>query len=244
LLDFGPFGVLGLAGLVLALRRRIAPPELVLFVAAYSTSVALFFVFSRYRLPLVGPLAVFAAYFVIEAVRAARVRNVRAMALGALGCVALAAIVYRPLGPTASFASSHLAVGIAWEVKGRPADALAEYQEGLRLEPDHAKLLRRAARLAEGREALELLPRAVAANPEDVELRFRWGAALGEAGEVAAAAEQFEEILRLGEEPPGIHANLAIAYDALGRRDEARHHARLALAGAPQDQEMVRIAGE
>jgi 4-amino-4-deoxy-L-arabinose transferase-like glycosyltransferase len=242
--DFGPFGVLGLAGLSLALRRRIAPPELVLFVAAYSTSIALFFVFSRYRLPLVGPLAVFAAYFLAEGVRAVRERNARALAVGTLACVPLAAIVWRPLGPSATFANSHLAVGIAWEVKGRPADALAEYREGLRLEPDHPKLLRRAARLAEGLEALALLPRAVGANPRDAELRFRWGTVLGVSGDVAAAAEQWEEILRLGEEPPGIHANLAIAYAALGRSEEARRHARLALADAPQDEEMLRIAGE
>ena len=241
---FGLFGVLGLAGLGLALLRRCAPPDLVFFVATYSVSVALFFVFSRYRLPLVGPLAVFAAFFLLEAMRAWRGRNIRALALGVLACVPLFAIVYRPLDVNASFANSHLSVGIAYEVQGRPSEALVEYRAGLGLESDHPKLLRRAARLAEGAEALELLPRAVAANPGDPELRFRWGTALGTAGEVAAAAAQFEEILRLGEEPPGLHANLAVAYDALGRPDDARRHARLALERAPGDVEMSRIAGD
>lgn len=242
--SFGLFGVFGLAGLGLALARRKAPPDLVLFVVTYSVSVALFFVFSRYRLPLVGPLAVFAAWFLLEGLRAWRERLWRPLAIGAVACAGLLAIVYRPLDASASFANSYLSTGIAYEVQSRPAEALAEYREGLRLDPEHPKLLRRAARLASGEEARDLLPRAVAANPADVELRFRWGAALGTAGELAAAVEQFEEILRLGAEPPGIHANLALAYDGLGRREDARRHARIAVQRDSADSEMLRILGD
>ena len=62
---FALFGALGMLGLAVALRRREAPAELAIFVLVYSLSVALFFVFSRYRLPLVGPLAIFAAYLLV-----------------------------------------------------------------------------------------------------------------------------------------------------------------------------------
>jgi 4-amino-4-deoxy-L-arabinose transferase-like glycosyltransferase len=240
---FGLFGVLGLAGLLLALQRRATPPDVILFLLTYSVSVALFFVFSRYRLPLVGPLAIFAAYFLLEGLRAWREGRMRALAVGGLVCVPLVAIVYRPLDARASFANSHLSIGIAYEVKDRTVAALDEYQKGLSLEPDHPKLLRRAARLARGPEARTLLERAVAANPRDVELRFRYGTELGTAGEFAAAAEQFEEILKFGESPPGIHANLAVAYDGLGRGEDASRHARLALQRTPNDAAMNRIVG-
>ena len=97
---FGPFGVLGLAGLALALRRRAAPPDVVLFVATYSMSVALFFVFSRYRLPLVGPLAIFRRVLPVRGFagvakakrsrargRRARVRAARLDRIPPAGCV-------------------------------------------------------------------------------------------------------------------------------------------------------------
>ena len=74
-----------------------------------------------------------------------------------------------------------------------------------------------------------------------MELRFRYGTELGTAGQLAGAAEQFEEILRLGESPPGIHANLAVAYDGLGRGEDASRHARAALRRTPDDPVMKRI---
>jgi 4-amino-4-deoxy-L-arabinose transferase-like glycosyltransferase len=246
---FGVFAVLGLAGLGLAVVRRRAPPELVLFVVTYSVSVALFFVFSRYRLALVAPLSVFAGYLVVAGADAARAGRWRAVALGAAACVPLAAIAYRPLGETVSLANSYLSLGIGMEVKDRPGEAMAAYRAGLALAPDDAKLLRRAARLASDAavrggdaatadEALDLLRRAVAANPADAELRFRLGTLLGGAGRLDEAARAFEEVLRLGEEPPGVHANLALAYARLGRTDAALRHARRALERSPGDEEM------
>jgi 4-amino-4-deoxy-L-arabinose transferase-like glycosyltransferase len=240
---FGGIAVLGLAGLLLALRRRRAPPELVLFVATYTVSVALFFVFSRYRLPLVAPLAVFAGSLLEEGWRAARGRRWRPVAAGVLVCVPIAAFVFRPLHVSTTFANSHLSLGIAHEVGGRPDEALAEYRAGLALEPDDAKLLRRAARIASDRAAaggdlpaaLELLGRAAAANPSDPDLRFRHGVLLGAAGRLEEAAGELEQVLALGEEPPGIHANLAIAYDLLGRAEDAAAQARMALEQDPGD---------
>jgi tetratricopeptide (TPR) repeat protein len=251
---FGVIAVLGLVGLSLALRRRRAPPELVLFMATYTVSVALFFVFSRYRLPLVAPLAVFAGSLLEEGRRAVRGRRWKSVAAGVLACVPVAAFVFRPLDVSITFANSHLSLGVAHEVGGRPVEALAEYRAGLALEPDNAKLLRRAARIAADRAAaggdlpaaLDLLRRAAGANPADADLRFRLGVLLGAAGRLEEAAVELERVLALGEEPPGIHANLAIAYDLLGRGEDAAVQARMALEKDPGDagmRDLLRRAG-
>ncbi|HMB69005.1 MAG TPA: glycosyltransferase family 39 protein, partial [bacterium] len=145
---FGLIAALGLAGLAAAAWRRSAPPELVLFVVTYSLSVALFFVFSRYRLPLVAPLAVFAGSFVQVAWGAVRRDRWRPLAAGAALVVAFAAFLFRPLDVSYTFANSNLSMGMAHEVKGRPDEAMEEYRRGLELEPENAKLLRRAARIA------------------------------------------------------------------------------------------------
>ncbi len=258
LLTFGVFGVLGLFGLLVQSWRRTVPGELALFIGVYSVSVALFFVFARYRLPLVAPLAVLAAERLQAGVRALGARRFRRLGLGLVAMIPLALLVYRPLDARTTFANSHLSLGIAYEVKGENAAAMHEYRLGLELEPQNAKLLRRLARLAaletssappvsgtahQAREAelLDLLERAVQANPEDTELRFRNGTALARAGRPAEAALEFERILQRGAAPPGVHANLAFLYEELGRPDEARDQARLALERTPRDTQLENL---
>jgi tetratricopeptide (TPR) repeat protein len=258
LLTFGVFGVLGLFGFLVHAYRRTLSAELALFVGVYSVSVALFFVFARYRLPLVAPLAVLAAERLQAGVRVLGARRFRRLGLALLAMVPLALLVYRPLDARTTFANSHLTLGIAYEVRGENAAAIREYRRGLELEPENAKLLRRLARLvalavssppgapggatatAEA-ELLDLLERAVRANPEDVELRFRRGTALARAGRAAEAAAQFEWILERGASPPGVHANLAFLYEELGRAGEARTQARLALARTPGDSQLEKL---
>lgn len=252
LVGFGPIAVLGLLGLALAVRRRTLPGELALLVVVYTVSVALFFVFSRYRLPLVLPLAVLAGYALREAAAAVRAKAWRGVALGAAVAGAFALVVFRPLDVPAQFENSYLSVGIALEVKGEPERAWAEYRKGLELTPDHPKLLRRGALLLFERdtgrgsvptaETLSLLHRAVAANPHDVALRSRYGAGLAVTGQPGGAVEQFRMILSDGEEPPGIHFNLALALEDLGRVDSARAEAALALARTPEDPAVRQLA--
>jgi 4-amino-4-deoxy-L-arabinose transferase-like glycosyltransferase len=245
LVGFGLIAVLGVAGAALAVRRRTMPPELGLFLVVYPVSVALFFVFSRYRLPLVAPLAVLGGWAVTEAVTAWQAGRRRTLGLAALACLPLLVLVYRPLS-AGTLANSHLSAGIGYEVAGRNGEALAEYEAGLALEPDDPKLLRRAAKLAwdavvvagQGQpddRLFALVERAAAANPGDSSLTARYAAALASRGRLVEAAARFEEVLAAGEEPPGIHVNLALIYEAMGRREDAYRHAGLARQREPDD---------
>ena len=72
---FGLLAPVGLLGLALLLRRPGWPRLLTLFVGAYTASVVLFFVFSRFRMPLVPALCVFAGYGAVELAR--RLRGIR-----------------------------------------------------------------------------------------------------------------------------------------------------------------------
>lgn len=242
---FGVFLVLGTLGLVLAVARRRAPPELLLFLGVYATSVAMFFVFSRYRLPLVPVLAPFAGHGVLEVMRAARARDLRPVALAALAALVVGAVAYRPLDvPTV--ANSHLSTGIALEVGDEPAEAYREYRRGLALEPNHPKLLRRAAILAwdaavaagttrPDSTLVDLVTRAFEANSSDTSLLARYGAALAGQGKLDEAAACFEALVREGEEPDGIYLNLALIYEALEKPELALIHAERAAVRRPGD---------
>jgi Flp pilus assembly protein TadD len=243
LLTFAPVAILGLVGFFYHAMRRTLPYEIAIFVVVYALSVALFFVFARYRLPLVAPLAVLAADRLIALVRFARGRRWRELALHGAAGAAAAVLVLRPIDEGTTFANSHLSVGIAHELHGQPEQALLEYHRGLVLEPDHPKLLRRAARLvatqdASSEEAVRLLQRALDADPSNTELAFRLGTAYAARNESEAAMKMFESISARGVEPPGLHANLAILYERMGRDEDAAREAQRALDESPEDAEM------
>jgi tetratricopeptide (TPR) repeat protein len=243
LLTFGPVAILGLVGFFLHAIRRTLPYEIAVYVVSYAFSVALFFVFARYRLPLVAPFAVLAADRVLAIVRLARQHDWKSFAAQAAGCAAAALLVFRPIDEGTTFANSHLSVGIALELHGQPEQALVEYQNGLALEPDNAKLLRRAARLIAMRDpasdvTLRLLQRAHQADRTNVEIAFRLATAHAARGERAPALQLFEEIAARGGETDGLYANLAILYEQMGRREDAARAAQRALQTAPEDAEM------
>lgn len=243
---FATVGILGLVGFAVHLRRRTLSWELGLFVVAYSLSVALFFVFARYRLPLVAPLAILAADRTIALARAARAHRLGPVAAHGAAAAAIGLVVLRPIDEGTTFANSYLSVGIALEVKGRKDEALAELQKGLVLEPGNAKLLKHAARIEAERDptapaTVDLLRRALAADPTSDEIAFRLAGALASSGERTEAVRLFEEIRARGGEPPGLHANLAILYLELGRDEEAVQSATQALAQDPNDVEMSRL---
>jgi len=99
---FGWVAPLGLLGAGLLLRTRGWPRALILFVALYSASVIAFFVFSRFRMPMMPAIFVLAGYAAVELVRRARSavadRSVRvAMTIPVAVLIALMAFVNLPV---------------------------------------------------------------------------------------------------------------------------------------------------
>ena len=243
LLTFAPVAIFGLVGLIVHAIRRTLPYEIAVFVGVYALSVALFFVFARYRLPLVAPLAVLAAERILALVRASRAQQWKVLGVHAAACAVVALLVLRPIDEGTTFANSHLSVGIAMELHGKPQEALVEYEQGLALEPDHPKLLRRAARLISSRDpaadqTLHLLQRAYDADPTNTEIAFRLATSHAVRGDREAAVRLFEDVAARGCEASGLHANLAILYEQMGRKEDAARTAQRALDESPEDAEM------
>jgi 4-amino-4-deoxy-L-arabinose transferase-like glycosyltransferase len=90
---FGLLGPLSLLGAALAWRRRGWPRLLIWFVVAYSVSIVVFFVFSRFRIVIAPALYVFAAHAAVELARRWRAigpsRPARDALVAALGPTAL-----------------------------------------------------------------------------------------------------------------------------------------------------------
>jgi tetratricopeptide (TPR) repeat protein len=203
----GHFGVivpLALVGLVTAWpdRRRLWP--LLAMFAAYAASVVVFYVFARYRFPLVPFLLLFAALGAVSArelFTAATMRQ-RALLAGAVALVAVA-VNWPMLSPTRMRAITETNLGSVFHEAGRYDEAITHYEKAAALEPDYAP----------------------AYNNLGVTLRAQ--------GRVDAAIAAYEKGLSLKDDYPDLHYNLANALLEQNRADEAAAHLRQSLAGEP-----------
>jgi tetratricopeptide (TPR) repeat protein len=200
----GHFGIvvpLALVGLIGAWpdRRRLWP-FFALF-AAYAASVVLFYVFARYRFPLVPFLLLLAANGLFVAPRLiAAASPARRATLGLVVAIAAVAVNWPMLSSTRMRAITETNLGTALHDASRYDEAVEHYRKATALQPDYAP----------------------AYNNLGVTLRAQ--------GRVDDAIHSYQEGLKLREAYPDLHFNLANALMEQNRADEAAGHLRAALA--------------
>jgi tetratricopeptide (TPR) repeat protein len=206
-LHFGVLVPLAAAGLWWTRRdwRRLWP--LIAFLLAFSSAVALFYMFSRYRYPLVPATALFAAAGLAGLFDAARGRAPERRRDAAVA-IALALL---------------LAVPSNWPVPRRyHEDAITFYNAGT--------TLLEAGRLD---DAEALLERARQTDPGFAETWNNLGRLALARGDVARARELFERALEIDPEHALLHLNLASALSMQGEAAPARAHLERAVALDP-----------
>jgi tetratricopeptide (TPR) repeat protein len=191
---------LGLVGLVLR-PPGLRPPGYwawAAFVPAYGLAVAVFFVSSRYRMPLLVPFCASAGGAVSLAFERVRARRGRALLVPA-ACLAL------------------LFVAANWDFG---------LDDG-RAEERTAMVLSHIER-HEPQEALRLLGRLEPEHPQPGVLNFRAGRAFASQGETALAIERFERALGIDPGQPEVRFSLGEALLDAGRTAQAIPHLRAA----------------
>jgi tetratricopeptide (TPR) repeat protein len=195
-----------------------------LVVPVYAASVAAFFVSSRYRLPLLVPLAAGTGFAIVRIVEAARARATRPLAAHAAAVVLLFALVLWPHGLDDG-RSEERTVMLLWLVdNGQTAEALRRLPA---VEAGHSEpallLYRLGQALDENREAeraASLLERSLALDPRP-ETRLALGQALLDTGRAAEAVPHLEAALAANARPDLAGFGLVQALAATGRPDEA-----------------------
>lgn len=134
--SFGFLAPLALAGIALTASRwrLLAPLHLMLLV--YFASAVLFVVLSRYRVPVVPLLAIFAATTVVSVWDFALARDARRLAL-AVALVAVAAFAVHWRVPGEDLSMAHFNLGNAYKELGRFEPAVDEYTAALALDPSY-----------------------------------------------------------------------------------------------------------
>ena len=204
LFSFGTIAPLALAGAVATWSDRRRLWILYLTVLGMAAATALFYVFARYRYPIVPALILFAAAGATEIGQRIRHRRPRPLLLYGL-LIAGAALVVRlnPPGGGDPRAMALYNLGVSLEQRGDVDRAIANYRGAL------------------------------AANPGFVQAHVNLGALLAAGGQLDEGIAHERAALRLRPDDSMAHANLANALFEQGRLDEAEQHYRAALRAEP-----------
>jgi 4-amino-4-deoxy-L-arabinose transferase-like glycosyltransferase len=197
-LSYGILLPLALVGLALAARRWRELFPLWALVPVYTASIVLFFVNARFRIPLVLPLAVFAAHALVWSADAWRARRWRPLALALGSSAALWFFVHHvPAGVKLDDAQGWWQLGIYHAQHGDPTRALEHFDAALerdarlpRLHRDRGRVLAELHRDAEAEAELRLAVALQADDPanHDELFAFLVDPARGRYAEAQAAA--------------------------------------------------------
>jgi tetratricopeptide (TPR) repeat protein len=187
--SFGLLGPLTVIGMAFALREWRRWSLLYLFVIAYSTSVILFFVLARYRLPIVPALFPFAAYGlleIIDAVRGGRWRRAGGAVAAAVLVAWLMQANFYGVDESKGIAQILYRHGIVADTNGDYEEAIGHYRDALALKPDydkcHLNLGVDLARTGHPDEGMRHFQIAEQLNPDYYRAPFNRGALLDELG--------------------------------------------------------------
>jgi Flp pilus assembly protein TadD len=223
----GHFGVvvpLALLGLLVTWPLRDRLWVIYGIAAAYAASVVMFYVFARYRYPLVPFLLLFAAAGLVELPRVLRA-DARTSTLVA-AVLAAAVFVNRPMLDTELMrAITEQNLGAALQSDNRFDEAIEHYRRAVAFKADYAPAYANmgAALRAEGRlsDAVAAYEHALALRPDEGEAHYNLANALQDQGKPGEAIEHFRRALRLTPDSADVHNNLGIALAATGRSGEA-----------------------
>jgi len=236
LLSFGIVFGLGLAAMILA-TRGLSRLSLVIFFFGYAASVILFFVFSRYRIPALPALLPFAGAMPIWLAdslrsrplpRAARPGLSSRLAGGLALILAAFALTLYPVHHGTGTSEAVQGIGnlaTSYYQEGDTAQAIATFEEALRIQPGHAGASRNLGIIMLSRgnvdRACELLSDAARSEPADPSTHLFLGRTFARRGQLDSAYSEFRKAVALAPGRVELRFELATALQQLNQYQEA-----------------------
>ena len=236
LIEFGAISLLALAGMVLMRRRWRVLAAVWAFILAWMGSTVVFFLFSRYRLPVVPALMILAAVPLVEGWPALRKGMDVPRLLGAAG-IALALAAPHLAGFEYRRDLTHYNLAVIYERIGRLDEAERNYREALAADPrDFLSCLNLgniASRRGDNRAALDWYLKAAAIQPETEGVHIDLGRVHAILGDIPSALAELNLALAINPESVEALHNKAVLTARQGDFGEARRLNRRVLELAP-----------
>lgn len=196
LVSFGFICPLALVGICISFREFNKFSILYFLAAANILSVVMFYIFSRYRLPIVPFFMLFATYALLNIFRYLRLKHWRQAAIFFALLIAAYLFSHFPkVSPQNDYELSHFNLGLAYEKAGNIHKAIEEYESAIALSPSYLSPYNNLAvlRYNEGKykEAIELWNKMVEIKADGLMPHFNLGKTYLKLGEYEQAKKEF-----------------------------------------------------
>jgi len=223
---------------VVAWSRTPRPTLLYPMLFGFSAAVALFYVFARYRFPMVPILALFGACALVASWDGWRAGLRKPAAAPVSAALLAGAVALLPIVPgRGSRGLAYENLGIGFSDAGDAKRSAEFFRTAIDLEPrepgPHYNLAVALMRLGETEQAATELETTLRLDPANAPAHDNLGTLLAEHGDLADAEKHFREAYRSDPSSPLTMVNLGNAALSQGRAEEAVDWYRRALAAQP-----------
>lgn len=245
-----PFGLvspLSILGLIVCLKDFRKYLLLYLFILSYSASIIIFFICSRYRMPVIPFLIMFSSFSLWWLFQ--KIKNktifplVISLAILMILATALNTKLENLLGDQSP--SDHYVLGITYWNLGKNDLAINEYKTSLEHNPDFApsrnNLANIYAHLGKIDKALEEYQKAILSDPSYEKTYYNLAALYHRRGDLEQAIKYYSEAISLNPRYELAHLNLGKAYSAKGLAEKAKEEWRKVLELNPNNQEAMKL---
>ena len=223
---FGILVPLFVLGVVLTSSRWRNLWLLYAMILAMAASVAVFYVFGRYRFPLVPLLALFAGAGVIEAARLYREKRWPSLATAFIAALCAGVIVNWPFGGASGpGAAGYNNLANAYLKQGRVGEATQTALKAIEVDPSYGVAHYNLGNLFAQQGKLDLAQRhfeeAIRLYPNYADAYSNYGQLIAERGDLETGIRYFARAIQLNPTLSRAHLNLGVALAKQGKFDQA-----------------------
>jgi tetratricopeptide (TPR) repeat protein len=245
-LPFGLIGPLSVAGLLICLKDLRKYLLVYLFILSYSASVIIFFVCSRYRMPVIPFLIMFAAFFVWWLFQKIRSKKIFPSVIS-LAVVAVLLIILNTrlenLMPYKPYEDHH-ALGISYQKLGKLDLAIEAYKTSLKYHPhfvlSHNNLGLVYAQLGKTDLAIEEYQKAILSDPSYEKPYYNLASIYHAKGDLDQAIEYYSKAIRANPRYELAHLALGKSLYLKGFVEKAKEEWRKVLELNPHNEEAMK----